>query len=651
MSSWSSTSSFPYRKGNLSFQSADLTVEFNRTKLFKIFKHKLGEFNFSQKDVNVYRQKAIDESPLYSVSSVYLGQRLINPSSNGTYVILAHGATSQKVTRENCSAVKMTCLAGQGTGISCKPGKCVSGRLSRVSEVKSDGTVRVSSYKWMFTSTDSSNAPYYVLQQDGLITLDHSRTGTSRHTKLYVPPNSYLQEKTFVRDLYKNFSYYVLIGGEDKKDKFIAEGVKQSSYYNPERIPVEDLLLRDISPLGEPWYSLAEAEVNKSRSLYIYDQDFLGDIYDRLSSLFSKAIQVTPSSLLQGNIDYSKEDISRPIYSRLPSTSGTYNSIDNEETVSKWVVSGADELLSKSQSRIANFHRDYLDPDTCYPLALDWLAQHIGMFGPLWDASWPESVKRGVIKNAFGWWDRNVDGENHKSKILKEAPFVTSSLWTSNPEDIDGSSRLNLAEIESFKVDPTTREISFEGKYTVNTVTTSQSGVSTLTTSKTNDPKYLSSEWNGMIESKGGILTVVFLISLFGLKSHIPTELKIIDLEKGLLKPKTGLRSVEIDAPPLLPFKQETSRVGNDDDLRVGNYANQLVVGVSRINDVESTRHVIFRVPYYYNRGGRSWSKVEYIVNNWMPANVNARVQYPYLSADLWSVGDAFFEPEYVVES
>jgi hypothetical protein len=29
-----------------------------------------------------------------------------------------------------------------------------------------------------------------------------------------------------------------------------------------------------------------------------------------------------------------------------------------------------------------------------------------------------------------------------------------------------------------------------------------------------------------------------------------------------------------------------------------------------------------------------------------MPSNFNVRVQYAYLSADLWAVGDAFFEPQ-----
>ncbi len=645
MSSWSTNSSFPYRRGNLSFQPGELTIEFDRTKYPKVFKHFTGVVDFVDKDVNKDRQVAIDSSSLFSVRSVYIGQRLVTANANGSYNVLAHGATSQARNKENCLAVGMTCSQGNGSGALCNIGKCVSGRLSRVSETKSDGTIRISPNKWRFLSETDD---YYVMQENGLITLRHDRLGTSRHTKLYIPPAYYLEDETYVRSLFKNFSYYILIGGEDRKDRFIAEGVKRSSYYNPERIPVQDFILEDLVALGEPWYGLAEVEVQTARAAYSYDQDFLADVYDRLSTLFSKAIQVTPSSLVQAKADYFKSDISRPVYSRLPGTSGAYSSIDNEETVSKWVVAGADEVLSKSQSRISNFYRDYLDPDACYPLALDWLAQHIGMFGPLWDTNWSTNIKRGVIKNAFGWWDREVNGVNHKSRILKEFPFDQSNVWTSDSEDIEDQGSLVLSEIEKFSINYFTNQITYEDKYTVHKVVTS-SGVSGIETSGISHPKFLSSEWNGMIESKGGVLTLVFLASLFGLKAHVPTELEVIDMPTGQLRPKTGLRSVEVDAPILLPFKHDVCQVGGYDDLRVGNFANQLVAGVSRVSDADYTKNIIFRVPYYYNRGGRSWSKVEYISKNWVPAHVNSRVQYAYLSADLWAVGDAFFEPEYDV--
>ncbi len=645
MSVWTTGKSFPRRRSNSSFQSGRITIDFDRTKPVKIFDHINGTVVFSEKDLNTPRQKAIDSSSLPSVTSVYLDQRLATSNQDGSYTILAHGIPSKNVNKENCASVKMSCLYGNGTNKLCNPGKCVSGRLGRVSELKSDGSLRISSTKWEFTSEFDA---YFVLQSNGLIRLRHNRLGTSRYCEFYVPPNSYLKEETFVRELFKNFAYLILIGGEDKKERFIAEGLKSSSYYNPSPVPVEDLLKEDIKPLGQPWYDLALDEINSSRASNLDDdQNFLANIYDRLSSLFDKAIQVVPSSLTQGRVDYGKSDIARPVYLRLPGTSGAYSSIDNEETASKWLTSGIDEQLSESKGRISNFYRDYLDPDTCYPFALDWLAQHIGMFGNLWDVNWSIDIKRTIIKNTFGWWDRDVDGVNHKSKILQESPFTTSSLWTTDPEDIENQGFINYGEIEKFTINSYTGEIIQDVKYTTWSTDTDDYNTSTLVLGSTDDPKFLSSDWNGMIESKGGILNIVFLVSLFGLKAHSPLELEVVDLEAGLLRPKSGLRAIEVDSSPLLPFKQEFAQVGDDEDLRTNNYKNQLVVGVTRITSEDSVNNVIFRVPYYYNRNGKSWSKVEYIVKNWMPLNTNARVQYPYLSADLWVVGDAFFEPEY----
>jgi hypothetical protein len=645
MSVWTTAKSFPRRRGNLSFQTGNLTVDFDRTKATKIFSHVNGQVDLTEKDVNSARQTAIDSSSLFSVSSVYMGDRLVTSNNDGSYTVLSHGIPSTTLPRENCGAVKMSCLSGNGTNRACNPGKCVSGRVRKVLETLSDGSVRVSPFKWQFVSNLET---YYVFQTNGLIKLRHNRLGTSRYSEFYVPPNSYLTEEIFVRELFRNFAYLILVGGEDKRERFVAEGIKQSSYYNPNSIPVETLLKEDIVTLGDPWYSLAVKEIDTSRKNNPIDQNFLGDIYNRLSSLFDKAIQSVPSSMSQGGVDYGQYEIARPVYLRLPGVSGGYSSIDNEETVSKWLVSGIDEQLSESKGRVSNFYRDYLDPDTCYPLALDWLAQHIGMFGPLWDVNWPIDIKRTIIKNMFGWWDRDVDGVNHKSKILQEAPFATNPLWTTDSEVVNDQGFIRYGEIENFVINPTTKNITLGSKYVTSHVETDDNGVSTLVLSGTDGPRFLSSDWNGMIEAKGGLLNVVFLVSLFDLKGHSPLELEVVDLESGLFRPRSGLRSAEVNAPPLLPFKSELTQVGDDEDLRTNNYANQLVVGFTKISDNESVKNVIFRVPYYYNKNGKSWSKVEYIVKNWMPANVNARVQYPYLSADLWTVGDAFFEPNFV---
>lgn len=647
MSVWTTAKSFPRRRNNSSFQNGAITIDFDRTKYNRIFTHINGKVEWEAKDVNSARQATIDSSSLFSVVSVYSEDRLLTSNTDKSYTLLAHGVPSQKDGKENCVAARMSCSSGQGTDKECNPGKCISGRISRVSETRADGTIRLSPYKWQFVSDLET---YYALQKDGVIDIRHNRLGTSRACKFYVPPNSYLEEETFVRELFKNFAYLILVGGEDKKERFIAEGIKKSSYYNNSPVTVEDLLIEDISSLNDPWYSLALSQIDQSRYDNPYDQDFLADVYDRLSNLFNKGIQTTRSSLTQASFDYGKEDIARPIYYRLPGVAGAYSSIDNEETPSKWLVSGADEQLSESKGRISNFYRDYLDPDTCYPSSLDWLAQHIGMFGNLWDVNWPIDIKRTLIKNMFGWWDREVDGVNHKSKILNETPFITSSLWTSDSEDIDSQGNIDYGEIEKFTINSSNNGIELVYKYVTKDTDTDEDGVTSLVISGTDDPKFLSEDWNGLIESKGGLLSIIFLVSVFGLKSHTPLELEVVDLERGLLRPRSGLRSLEVSSSPLLPFKTEPAQVGDSEDLRVNNYKNQLVVGYTKIYDPEDTKNIIFRVPFYYNRNGKSWSKVEYIAKNWAPANTNPIIQYPYLCADLWRVGDAFFEPDYEVE-
>ena len=106
-----------------------------------------------------------------------------------------------------------------------------------------------------------------------------------------------------------------------------------------------------------------------------------------------------------------------------------------------------------------------------------------------------------------------------------------------------------------------------------------------------------------------------------------------------------------------MPYKAEVLQVCGEfmdangsgfsgSDLKINIYANQIVAGISRVTTIEDSKNMFFRVPYYYNRDGKSWDRVAYISDNWMPNNLNKRVQYAFLSADLWAVGDAFFEPE-----
>jgi phage tail P2-like protein len=400
--------------------------------------------------------------------------------------------------------------------------------------------------------------------------------------------------------------------------------------------------------------------------------DLISIVYDRVKSLFGSILQVTQSSLLSPSISFGKESISRPVYSRLPGIAEGYRSdpsFSDVETPTQWLVSGTDEFLSKKKDSIASFYADYLDPDTCSPALLDWLAQHVGLFGDLWNELWDDKVKRALIKNSFGWWDRESSVDvpalgnvlTAKGSALEKFPF-TQSEWALNTETTawggsflswnsfstwsghrDNLLNIKLDEIETIRIENNVIVPSQIFKVKTYSETSGKMLVFSTDTARIN--KLL---WNGLIEAKGSLLGIAFLSSVFGLKAHSPAELQIVDAERKIFKPKTGLRNVEVSAPVLLPYKQNVLQVGSPEDASVNNYTNQLVAGVSMVSSVTQSNNVFFRVPYYYNRDGKSWDRASYIAKNWMPSNLNVRVQYPYLSADLWAVGDAFFEPKVV---
>jgi phage tail P2-like protein len=91
-------------------------------------------------------------------------------------------------------------------------------------------------------------------------------------------------------------------------------------------------------------------------------------------------------------------DEKKPILKRLPQ----YAWQDNE--IVSWIVDPYDRMLVELQQAILNFPKDFIDPLTCRADALDWLAQLMGFTGDYWDTSWPEPVKRTLIKNAQFVW-------------------------------------------------------------------------------------------------------------------------------------------------------------------------------------------------------------------------------------------------------
>lgn len=687
---------------NPAFLPGHTIVEFDRTKKNRIFAHKLGSVSFSaRRDLNAERQSVIGKEinnadingfKYKNVGHVYSENVVSGPlEATDTYPVYSHGYPVGGILRagmESCSRHGLKCQKDAGTNSLCSPGKCIIGTLERIN----DG-------KWKYTSKNTYGASllpvvYYISAQPS-ITLKtvlrgyyttYSGDGTplnisinkpaSTFTKIYLPPKFYYSEDFIDTVIIRTDERLInvikkpvttIVGLSDRKSKFV-RNILLSSYpgtsegYLNDRLhatateEIRDALLEAFSGLDAEWVEKCNEIINEEFSYRLskaYDGlDLISVVYDRMKGLFNSVLQITPSSLVSPRVSFGKESISRPIYSRLPGLAEGYRSdpsFSDVETPTQWLVSGADEFLSKKKDSIASFYADYLDPDTCNPALLDWLAQHIGLFGDLWNELWDDKIKRTFIKNSFGWWDRESSADipalgevlTAKGQILEKFPF-TQPEWSLNPgTETDNLLNIKLDEIGAIHVE--NNVILPDQIFKIKTYSETTEKVSLSSTGVVKLDKSL---WNGLIEAKGSLLGVAFLSSMFGLKAHSPTELQVVNLERKIFRPRTGLRNAEILAPILLPYKQDAVQVGVVADASIGNYTNQLVAGVSLVSSLNTNCNVFFRVPYYYNRDGKSWDKVSYIAKNWMPSNLNVRVQYAYLSADLWTVGDAFFEPE-----
>lgn len=683
LSAWDS---IPFNKRRSpSLSNSHLIIEFERTKRSKIFSHKLGSVNFSRsRDINAERQEVIDREitnisentgfRYRSIGHVYSADQLISAEDSGWYKIYAHGGPI-KGGRENCQIVGMSCDDGQeGSDTSCLAGKCIIGRIKKIREKK-----------WKYESLNVySNLPVsYFVSGDESVTLKpiirgffttYGEDGMSPVTvninkpaslpvKIFLPPRDFFSED-FLLSLVSisdsrlsglvNKPQNDKIGIETRKDRFVrgvllksypnsTEGVISNRFSQSPTEEVKSTLLEIFSNAPSPWLEYCNTYIEEEFTSQPTTLEYICSVYDLIYNLFGKIIQVTKSNLSSPKILYDKEQISRPVYSRLPGVSESYRSdpaFSEDEKPAQWLTSGADDFLSKKKESIETFYYNYLNPETCSSFVLDWLAQHVGLTGFLWNTEWDRGIKEAMIRNAFGWWNReSIDDfgkKTPKGMALNKFPF-TNPEWTDQTSE-DNLMEIRLDEIETIYVDTDGEYTSYDKFKSLDESFSQLVNVSNLSINKL--------LWNGLIESKGSLLCIMFLVSLFGLKSHSPEELEIIDADKKILKPKSGLRNAEFSAPPLLPTKYSVLQVGTEDDAEIGNYTNQLIAGVSRFSSVEESRNVFFRVPYYYNRDGKSWDRTKYIAENWMASNLNVRVQYPYLSADLWAVGDAFFEPE-----
>ena len=657
-STWDSVS--PVKTLSPQLSPAHIIIEFDRTKRRKIFAHQLGKVEFGPgRDINSDRQKIIDQEiggfRYKNIGYVYSAESLSTPSSYEestlpVYNVYAHGhprGGAEYRGKESCSRWGLVCADGSGSDGVCNPGRCIIGHVTRVKETK-----------WKYESvgkygTDESPVVYFFAPAEfvNLKTILRGELGdleitspASIFTTLYLPPKYYFSKDFFEKESFiRKFIISVYPG--------TSEGYLNSQLNSTTSEEIKTAFKNTFKTLPEIWKKRTDAIIEEEWANQTIQNstglEYISACYDNIIALFDNVLQVTPSSLKRGLISYSKSEMARPIYSRLPGMAEAYRSdpaFSDKETPSQWVLSGADEFLSSKKEDIASFYQNYLNPESCSATTLDWLAQHLGLTGDLWNAQWDRVIKETMIRNAFGWWDRESINAGSgsltpKGQALNKFPF-TNPEWVSSDNEANFL-RLKLDEIETINFDA-------GGAYDSYYAFKAWSSGSHSELIVVSAPRINKLLWNGLIEAKGSFLAVAFLVSIFGLKSHSPEELEVVDIERKILKPRSGLRNAEISAPPLVPYKRDVLQVGTETDAEVGNYTNQFVAGVSRASSIEESRNVFFRLPYYYNRDGKSWDRTKYIAESWLPSHLNIRVQYAYLSADLWAVGDGFFEPKVV---
>ena len=730
------------------FKPAKVTSEFQRTKKLRIFDHTLGEINFNAKlELNNERNetisrdiKKLDSSGfLYeSIGNVYFPDgELLRKNSQGEFEVYSHGEPvpgDLSGGNENCATQGLRCA--DGTDKDCAPGKCIIGKLKKISN-----------YKWKYTSENSyegTKLEYFIGGKE-FVELKTIIRGTyinpdgtelkinkpaSKGTTIFLPPANYI-DKVFTAEILKIFNYTLELSGEDPligivypEEDFIRQvlDLAYKDLYGLETGPTYSSLCdaavseEVVNAINDLLFSLdkvwkeAIGEIMDERWLNRFvnhetNREFITYVFRDLKEMFTQCFQITTSGVKQSRIKNISDENVRPIYFRLPEASGGYRSEESENNivigeeadrfnlpissleigtivtttdrkiafkflprvindteertkykmspivssrtkeelyspldpnswyklleddlppapVAKWILSGADEFLREKKYDIESFYYTYLDPTECSPKNLDWLAQHVGLSGPIWNTQWKQEHKRALIKNALGWFNEELEtsigGRTYKSlkgEVLQEHPFNTST-W--RDEEATPNDEKDLSEISLSRLNQETFSV-------------------------------FKKEWKGLMETKGTLVSLVFLFSLFEIKSHSRQE--VYELQDGEYIVNSGLRSYEASAPVLTPVKYDVAQVGDMDDALRGSFSNQLIAGTTAVANAEFSDNVFFRMPFYYNRNGKTWDTVESLIEYWTSARLNTRVQYAYLAADLWRQGDAYFDPRIIDES
>lgn len=600
-----------------------VTFEFLNRKSTKIFSAQLGRVEFSPEPSQLesnrnsiikaeYGNRTLSGYKYQSISNTH-----ILPTLLGTdLTVLGHGIPT-RAGYENCSLVGAVCV--DGIDAKCEVGKCAIGTLTRVS-----------GRRWRYDSLSVPGLYYYVFG-DRELKLRTIRRGkfilpagsgsvsvpypSSVSCRVLLPPKLYAEE-TFTRAVIKRYSdEQTLVGLEDSANNFARTLLSARQSTVPVERSVYEKLLEALQQSLDPdWFSFAKQQVDEVWSRrYLDDLTNLGfalECYEVLSDLYNRAVQVSLSGFRPGRVEVDP-GLARPLYDRLPEA---YRSDE-----AQWLTAGADNELSFSKSLLDGFYDLYLNPETCYPLNLDWIAQHMGFTSGLWDLNWSNHTKRLLLENA------------HVNNLAKYG-----GMWVTDNATLKA---IDLSRIECVEVDGT--EVSCPFKYVARlynpeTDLTTLAGTNTLTVDVSN--------WPGLLPARGSMLSLLFMFWALGIKANSPAEMSF-DESDSTYRVRTGLRELEFNSPVNLPLQFDVLHVGSELDQEAGNYANQLIADIGVCYDEQIANTVVVRMPFYYNRNGRTWDAAKTVLDGWMPSSASSRVQYAYTVSDLLVADDIFFEP------
>lgn len=362
------------------YKAANLTIEFDRTKTIKIVDHSLGQITFNSKlERNDERNRVIERDIQLLTTSGFRYETIgnvfspepneIQEDENNEYEILAHGTPLEgdlSGGKENCSVEGLTCQDGQGTNTICKPGKCVIGRISKIS-----------GYKWKYTSAatfgdNSTPVSYYlggkeVLELKTIIRGKFKEIGgeelninksASKSTLIYLPPVNYL-DRLFKENYFKIFNYTLQLSGDDPlagivatEEEFISNVLTTAYEKNPRLLKgstlasladfdVEEVIKEVINDilfnLDKIWKDKIKVIMDDRWDNRFANHDtnrtFITFIFRTVRELFKKCLQVTKSNLKQASVKQISDENVRPTYLRLPGASLSYRPAEDETLV------------------------------------------------------------------------------------------------------------------------------------------------------------------------------------------------------------------------------------------------------------------------------------------------------------------------------